>query len=140
MILLRADRTDLKETILHLLAQIYCRRYETDGGFFYRDYCCDGDELEQKIAAEKLAKPKISEEFIRYWFKRFQHLDTSNLDQRKMLINTFVNSIYLFDDKAIVNFNYKDGTETINFSEVECALKQRASLTGSDLEILSPPL
>ncbi len=49
MILLRADRTDLKETILHLLAQIYCRRYETDGGFFYRDYCCDGDELEQKI-------------------------------------------------------------------------------------------
>ena len=97
------------------------------------------DELEQKIAAEKLAKPKISEEFIRYWFKRFQHLDTSNLDQRKMLINTFVNSIYLFDDKALVNFNYKDGTETINFSEVECALKQRASLTGSDLEILSPP-
>ena len=56
-----------------------------------------------------------------------------------MLINTFVNSIYLFDDKALVNFNYKDGTETINFSEVECALKQRASLTGSDLEILSPP-
>ena len=56
-----------------------------------------------------------------------------------MLINTFVNSIYLFDDKAIVNFNYKDGTETINFSEVECALKQRASLTGSDLEILSLP-
>ena len=97
------------------------------------------DELEQKIAAEKLAKPKISEEFIRYWFKRFQHLDTSNLDQRKMLINTFVNSIYLFDDKAIVNFNYKDGTETINFSEVECALKERASLAGSDLEILSPP-
>ena len=62
-----------------------------------------------------------------------------NLDQRKMLINTFVNSIYLFDDKALVNFNYKDGTETINFSEVECALKQCASLTGSDLEILSPP-
>ena len=76
---------------------------------------------------------------IRYWFKRFQHLDTSNLDQRKMLINTFVNSITLFDDKAIVNSNYKDGTETINFREVERALKQRASLTGSDLEILSPP-
>ena len=53
--------------------------------------------------------------------------------------NTFVNSIYLFDNKALVNFNYKDGTETINFSEVECALKERASLSGSDLEILSPP-
>ena len=48
-ILLRADRPDLKETILHLLAQIYCRRYEVEGGFFYRDYCCDGDALEQKI-------------------------------------------------------------------------------------------
>ena len=30
---------------------------------------------------------------------------------------------------------YKDGTKTLNFNDMECALSQRASIPGSDLEI-----
>ena len=86
------------------------------------------DELEQKIALEKMAKPRMSEDFIRFWLKRFQHLDTTKLEHRKMLIGTFVNAIYLYDDKAVIALN-----------DMECALTQRASIPGSDLEILSPP-
>ena len=97
------------------------------------------DELEQKIALEKMAKPRMSEDFIRFWLKRFQHLDTTKLEHRKMLIGTFVNAIYLYDDKAVIALNYKDGTKTVNFNDLECALSQRASIPGSDLEILSPP-
>ena len=55
-----------------------------------------------------------------------------------MLIGTFVNAIYLYDDKAVIALNYKDGTKTVNFNDMECALSQRASIPGSDLEILSP--
>ena len=47
--------------------------------------------------------------------------------------------IYLYDDKAVIALNYKDGTKTVNFNDMECALSQRASIPGSDLEILSPP-
>ena len=97
------------------------------------------DELEQQITLDKLAKPKVSKEFIRFWLRRFQYLDTTKLEHRKMLIGTFVNAIYLYDDKAVIALNYKDGTKTVNFSEVERALTQRASACGSDLEILSPP-
>ena len=56
-----------------------------------------------------------------------------------MLIGTFVNAIYLYDDKAVIALNYKDGTKTVNFNDMECALSRRASIPGSDLEILSPP-
>ena len=49
-VLIRSDLPDLKETMLHLIAQIYCRRHEIDGGFFYRNYCEDEqDILEQKV-------------------------------------------------------------------------------------------
>ena len=34
-------------------------------------------ELETRIAEEKLAKPKIKEEFIRFWLLRFRKLDMS---------------------------------------------------------------
>ncbi len=56
-----------------------------------------------------------------------------------MLIGTFVNAIYLYDDKAVIALNYKDGTKTVNYNDMECALSRRASIPGSDLEILSPP-
>ncbi|MBQ7488032.1 MAG: response regulator transcription factor [Clostridia bacterium] len=48
-ILIRADKPGLKEMILRSLAEIYCRRYEVDGGFFYRDYC---ENLDDKIERE----------------------------------------------------------------------------------------
>ncbi len=68
-------------------------------------------ELEARIAEEKLAKPKIKEEFIRFWLMRFRKLDMSLKDQRQALVDTFINSIYLYDDKVLITFNYKEGTQ-----------------------------
>ena len=49
-ILIRDDKPGLRETILRSLAEIYCRRYEVDGGFFYRNYCENtADEVEREI-------------------------------------------------------------------------------------------
>ena len=53
-------------------------------------------------------------------------------DHRKMLIDTFVNAIYLYDDKIVLTFNYHDGTKTITFDDVSSALSNKNN--GSDLE------
>ena len=63
-------------------------------------------ELEARIAEEKLAKPKVTEEFIRFWLLRFRKLDMSLKDQRQALVDTFINAIYLYDDKVLITFNY----------------------------------
>ena len=80
-------------------------------------------ELEARIAEEKLAKPKVTEEFIRFWLLRFRKLDMSLKDQRQALVDTFINAIYLYDDKVLITFNYKEGTETVAFGEVVKAEK-----------------
>ena len=54
-----------------------------------------------------------------------------------MLIDTFINAIYLYDDKMLITFNYKDGTKKITFSEIQEASKRDAS--GSDLECSPAP-
>ena len=69
-------------------------------------------ELEAKIAEERLAKPKLSEDCVRFWLTRFRKLDLSQKEQRQALIDTFINAIYLYDDKMLITFNYKEGTET----------------------------
>lgn len=55
---------------------------------------------------------------------------------RQRLIDTFINRIYLYDDKMVITFNYKDGSETISLNEIENALKGENS---SDLDSSAVP-
>ncbi len=80
-------------------------------------------ELQARIAEERLAKPKMKEEFVRFWLLRFRKLDMTQPEQRQALIDTFVNSIYLYDDKVLITFNYKEETETVTFGEATEAEK-----------------
>ena len=81
-------------------------------------------ELEARIAEEKLAKPKIKEEFIRFWLMRFRKLDMSLKDQRQALVDT------------LITFNYKEGTQTITFEEAAQAASKE---NGSDLDCFTAP-
>ena len=93
-------------------------------------------ELETRIAEEKLAKPKVTEEFIRFWLLRFRKLDMSLKDQRQALVDTFINAIYLYDDKVLITFNYKEGTQTVTFGE---ASEIASEGNGSDLDCFTAP-
>ena len=53
------------------------------------------------------------------------------------MIDTFVNAIFLYDDKIVITFNYKDGTDTITFDDLKAALDKEN--TGSDLDCLTAP-
>ena len=55
-------------------------------------------------------------------------------DQRQALVDTFINSIYLYDDKVLITFNYKEGTQTIPFEKVE---ESKAKGNGSDFDCVT---
>ena len=93
-------------------------------------------ELEIRIAEEKLAKPKVSADFVKFWLTNFRKLDPNVKSHRETLINTFVNAVYLYDEKVLIIFNYKDGTKTITFDEI--AAKDAPEGNGSDLGCFAP--
>ena len=94
-------------------------------------------ELEVRIAEEKIARPRLSENQVRFWLTRFRKLDPNVKSHRETLINTFVNAVYLYDEKVLITFNYKDGTKTISFDEI--AAKDAPEGNGSDLGCFAPP-
>ena len=94
-------------------------------------------ELEIRIAEEKIARPRLSENQVRFWLTRFRKLDPNVKSHRETLINTFVNAVYLYDEKVLITFNYKDGTKTITFDEI--AAKDAPEGKGSDLGCFAPP-
>ena len=94
-------------------------------------------ELEVRITEEKLAKPKLSPDFVKFWLTRFRKLNPQIKSHRETLVNTFVNAIYLYDDKVLLTFNYKEGTKIISMDDV--AALAASGESGSDLGCLPPP-
>lgn len=66
-----------------------------------------------------------------FYLHKFRVLDMSKQSHRQRLIDTFINRIYLYDDKLIITFNHKDGAETITLNDIETALAEQED--GSDL-------
>ena len=51
-------------------------------------------------------------------------------------MDTFINAIYLYDDKVLITFNYKEGTQTMTFGE---ATEVASEGNGSDLDCFTAP-
>ena len=95
------------------------------------------EELEVRIANEQIETPRFSADFLKHYLLRFRKLDVKLQDHRRMLIDTFINAIYLYDDKIVLTFNYHDGTKTITFDDVAAALSGKDN--GSDLQSIGVP-
>lgn len=75
--------------------------------------------LEVELIQEQIRKPILTKEQILFGITKFRTLDLSTKQGRQTLIDSFVNTIYLYDDYAIFTCNYKDGTTRISFDEIE---------------------
>lgn len=75
-------------------------------------------ELEITIFQEKIKKPFLTKEQIRFGIERFGKIDISTKEGKQRLIDGFINAIYVYDDKITFTFNYKDGTRTVMLSEL----------------------
>ena len=76
------------------------------------------EQLETNIAIEKLVKPVIPQEKIQAWLMNFAAADLSDKSQKQKIIDIFVNSVYVYDDRVVIFFNYRDGERCVDFSAV----------------------
>ena len=86
-------------------------------------------ELEKQIVENQIQHPTLTREQISFFLDQFKNTDVTDEEQRERLIDSFINAVYVYDDKIILTFNYKNGTRTISLNEVN----------NSDLADNSPP-
>lgn len=87
-------------------------------------------DIELQIIQEEMKHPAVSREDVIYFVCRFRSLDTSKLDARRRLIDSFVNAVTIFDDYILITFNYKEGETRIDFADIE----------SSDLQSVGGPI
>lgn len=90
------------------------------------------ENLKVSILQAELEKPKYTKEQIVSWINRFKYGNVDDIEYQRQIIDTFINAIYVYDDKLAFTYNYKDGSATITPKEIEEAF-------GSDLTQVAPP-
>lgn len=88
-------------------------------------------DLEGQIAREEMKKPLLTKERIMYWLESFKRGDIEDVEYQRRIIDTLVNSVYVYDDgdkgrKLVLTFNIS-GNNTLTIS-------------SSDIEHTAPPL
>lgn len=76
------------------------------------------NDIEISIAKESIENPMLTKKQFRFWFDQLKKLDISKIEKRQKLVDLFVNSIIIYDDKIKFFFNYKKSTKTITFDEL----------------------
>ena len=91
-------------------------------------------DIEIEIAKESIRRPLLNEDQVRFWFERLRNLNINELSHRKRLIDTFLNSVFVYDDKLLINCNYPNTNTIVRFSDIN------AALNGSDILACGRPI
>ena len=75
------------------------------------------DELQISIFEEETSHPKLTKEYVVQWLESFKQRDLRDPKVQRQVIECFVNTVYVFEDKIIVNLNLRDGDKPIALSK-----------------------
>ena len=87
------------------------------------------DELQISIFEEETSHPKLTKEYVVQWLESFKQRDLRGPEVQRQAIECFVNTVYVFEEKIIVNLNIRDGDKPIELSKEN----------GSDIETFGSP-
>ena len=79
------------------------------------------EKLEIDILREGLQQEILTRDMVVRRLREMKELDLSVDDNKRILIDTFVNSIQVFDDKLIVSFNNREGESEISLLTDGCS-------------------
>lgn len=129
---LRTQLRDVNKRIKNLISAI-------EEGIVSTTTCQRLDDLEQQranleasIRQEEMKHPKMDKEQIIRWMQRFKDLDLDDLRIQRQIIDCFVNTVYLFDDNLIVNFNFSQESRRVTLHEVQDVFKENAEAQEDD--------
>jgi DNA invertase Pin-like site-specific DNA recombinase len=68
-------------------------------------------ELQLSIAKEEVKKPPITKDNMEFFLREMKSRIYDSSERIEAIVDTFVNAVYLYDDKLIITFNFKEGED-----------------------------
>ncbi|MCL2189802.1 MAG: recombinase family protein [Defluviitaleaceae bacterium] len=78
---------------------------------------------EGQIEKEKfINKTVLTKEQIAYWISQFKNGDPADEEFRRRLIEALINSVYVFDDKIVITYNYSGDSNKLTLENINSSL------------------
>ena len=75
-------------------------------------------EIEQQIYLENIQHPTPIINEVRFFMEQFKKGDINDIKYRQALVDTFINKIYLYDDKMTILYNIQDSHSNVDLDEI----------------------
>ena len=73
------------------------------------------EDLKIHIAQAEIQKPALTKEHVIYWLSLFKNGDLSDESFKEHLLDVFVHSVYVYNDKVVIVYNYSDNNHSVDF-------------------------
>lgn len=95
--------------------------------------------LENDLTKLRIASDiRFTETEVQAWLKQFCTGDVSDPDFRHTIIDAFINSVYIYDDRLVIFYNIKNSKQ-VSHNDLTTALGNAAPSKSSDLFAFAPP-
>lgn len=108
--------------VLHLRQRCLC-------GLLIPHHCGEDQkkrgELENinlAIAEQELVQEKFDEKQILYYLSNITKGDRSDIRYAQSLVDTFINSVYVYEDKVVIRYNFTGDGSKIAIEDIEKAM------------------
>ena len=79
------------------------------------------DEINETISKERIKQPMFTKEQFKAMLTAYRTIDITDEEGKQKLIDTFVNSIYVFDDHFKITYHTNRKEERISLEEIKCS-------------------
>jgi DNA invertase Pin-like site-specific DNA recombinase len=118
---LQSQIADVEKRIANLLNAIEDGLFNSSAKQRLDDLESTKADLEIALAKEQIEQTPLTKEQIVFWIEHFKDGDVDDQNYRRSIVDIFVNSVFLYDDKIVLTFNYKDGSKTVKLAELEAS-------------------
>jgi len=129
LIILQKQLAEIEKSINNMLNAIQDGVYTSSTKQRLEELEQTKSNIELSILQQQVEKSTLSKEQISLWLRRFRETDIDDWEQKQKLVEVFINSIYVYEDKVVIAFNMEKGERTITLAEVETAVSSAGSVT-----------
>lgn len=116
---LRHQLSDIDKALANILKAIEAGIFNQSTKERMDELDSQRSDIQAEISSYELSKTfRLTREQILYFLYRFRDMNIKNEECKKKLIDTFVNSIFVYDDKIVLTFNYSGDDRTVTLSEI----------------------
>lgn len=80
------------------------------------------ENINLAIAERKLVQKKFDEKQILYYLSNITKGDRSDIRYAQSLVDTFINSVYVYEDKVVIRYIFMGDSNKIAIEDIEKAM------------------